>query len=75
MEYVRLCILIVAVLAVPISLGLIATGFEILLESGVPQILIQRVVGVGACIAGVLVAGIVIIDCRRAFRNVLWGET
>ena len=45
-------------------------GFDLLLESGISKVIIQRIIGFGICIISVIIAGVLVIDCRSAMRNV-----
>lgn len=56
------------------SIGLMAAGIKILLESGVSQILIQRIIGAGVCIAGVIVLRDSRILFAKLFDNVFKGK-
>ena len=65
-----LLILIIAVLGVHFSVGLMAIGVEILLESGVSKVLIQQAVGSGVCIAGIVVLLSYVIGPAWALGNI-----
>jgi len=69
-----LLILIVAAFGVQFSVGLMSIGVDILLESGVSKVLIQRSVGSGVCIAGVIVLASCVIAPAKILGRLFKGE-